>query len=119
MAALLPAIGSQWRVAGQLTQTTVAGPRTAGAPWGGVRGWGGQADTPIGQLIDGRVRVARVWTHRRDVLAVAEALVGGEEPTVAARLVGRRLLEVGGDAAAVGARGAGQAARRRAGALGG
>lgn len=87
---------------------------------GGVVGWRGeQTDTPIGQLIDGRVRVAWVWTHRRDVLAVAEALVGGEEPTVAARLVGRRLLEVGGDAAAVGARGAGQAARRRAGALGG
>lgn len=65
------------------------------------------------------MRAARVWTHRCDVLAAAvEPPVRGEEPTVAARLVGRRLLEMGGDAAAVGARGAGQAARRRAGALG-
>lgn len=60
-----------------------------------------------------------MWTHRCDVLAAVEAHVRGEEPTVAARLVRRRLLEVGGDAATVGARGAGEAARRRAGALGG
>lgn len=56
-------------------------------------------------------------THRRNVLAVQVLLVGGEQLTVAARLVGECLLEVGGDAAAVGARGAGQTARGRTGAL--
>lgn len=65
------------------------------------------------------VTAAQLWTHRCDVLAAVEALVGGEEPTEEARLIRRRLLEVGGDTAAVGARGAGQAARRRARALGG
>lgn len=65
------------------------------------------------------MRADKAWTYRCDVLAAVEALVGGEEPTVAARVVRRRLLDVGGDAAAVGARGTGQAARRRAGALGG
>lgn len=76
-----------------------------------------RTDTPVSRQINKQVTSGQVCTHRRNVLAVQVLLVRGEEPTVAARLVGERLLEVGGDAAAVGARGAGLTARGRTGTL--